>query len=70
MDIEIPKFEGSTQERIDAIESFLITLAERLKSSDFSIVSVRRVRQGEGEDEIAVTYDNGNKARYLVTRIK
>ena len=70
MNIEIPIFEGNAEERIEAIERFLVTLAERLKSNDFSVVSVRRVKEGEGQDEIAVTYDNGNKVRYLVTRIK
>ena len=70
MDIEIPIFEGSAKEQLDAVQRFLVTLAERLKSSDFTVAAICRVSEGEGYDEIDVTYNDGKKARYLVTRIK
>ena len=70
MDIEIPIFEGNAEQRRAAMECFLVTLAERLKSSDFSIISISRTHEGEGCDEIDVTYKDGRRARYLLTRIK
>ncbi len=70
MNIQIPYFSGSTEERVRQIEGWIRELAERQAAFPFDIISLERGARQNNGDEIVVTYSDGTKRRYLLTLVQ
>ena len=69
MNIEMPVFNGgSDSERISQIEKWLYYLAEQIASATFEISGFERSSASGGSDEITLTYPDGSKVRYTLTK--
>ena len=69
MNIEIPVFSGgSDRERIAELESALRSIAETLSLLPFEIEGFKRSERGQTYDEITLTYPDGSRVRYRLTK--
>lgn len=69
MNIEMPIF-GNTSEadRISQIEKWIYNLAEQIASAPFQISGFERGRVSDGSDEITITYPDGSRVSYTLTK--
>jgi len=69
IDMEAPALgQGDENRRIDRIEKYLVALADRLRSLPFEITGFRLSEKEEGYDEVEITYPDGSRVRYRLTR--
>lgn len=69
MYIEMPVLrQGSESERIDRLERWAYSLAERMNALPFEIEGFSRSGRGELYDEITLTYPDGSRVRYDLVR--